>query len=755
MSILPSCYRHVADGGDKSNAHASVGVALFRLFRKRIFRFRVIRSMDNDIGMSAIRANAVAYDLLPPCIPDIRQNAMTEFTAASIFDHRVISSLDTNPNSSRAVFVVKRADRDKDYYRSTLWLVDNQKARRIVESNFKPASPRLSPNGDRVAFIAETENGDAEVRLYAFDGADSRNIGASSKTLQSIQAWSPDGGRLLVTHKIAWKEDEFDDPGQGSSRPRIANFLPYKKDGAGIRAGYRIHAMTLDLATGKQGPLLQGDFDVHQAAWSPDGKRLAFIRTRRGAQRHGTDVWLADADGNNARQLTHDLIAVNAFAWSPDSRRLALVASEIEGDSIAELWLCDATSGEVKRAARSELHLESGTPVWHADGERIAVVAAMCGLHKVAVVDASSGEVSFATDGLRHAKEFKASRDGLFFVAASMRTLDELFRVDWNGDNERRLTKFNRRWFARMNRPRAIKRKFRVPDGHGGSETVDAWLLLPSRKEPPYPALVDMHGGPQSVALIDFANHAYWYQLVSLGWMIVAPNCVGSGSYGSEFARRLRGRWGELDLPQHVEIVRQLVDEGLASGRAACAGKSYGGYLAAWALGHTDIFGSVVISAPVANVESHTGTSDSGYYVGPYAMNCELTENREQYRSLSPIECCAVGEAAVLLLQGEDDERCPLGQAEEIFAHLIRCGKTAQMVVYPGGSHSVAASGKPSHRFDYHRRLAAWVSREQSAGEGVAQHDPRESAATMQRREPSEAEAGVAREETGSRIAAQ
>jgi hypothetical protein len=56
------------------------------------------------------------------------------------------------------------------------------------------------------------------------------------------------------------------------------------------------------------------------------------------------------------------------------------------------------------------------------------------------------------------------------------------------------------------------------------------------------------------------------------------------------------------------------------------------------------------------------------------------------------------------------DARCALGKSEEIFARLVRCSNApARMVVYPGGSHSMATSGKPSHRVDYHARLVAWV----------------------------------------------
>jgi dipeptidyl aminopeptidase/acylaminoacyl peptidase len=190
----------------------------------------------------------------------------------------------------------------------------------------------------------------------------------------------------------------------------------------------------------------------------------------------------------------------------------------------------------------------------------------------------------------------------------------------------------------------------------------------------------------------------------------VAPNAVGSASYGRDFARRLTGRWGELDLPQVQAVVAQLQAEGLADTRLACAGKSYGGFLAAWAIGHCDLFKAAAVSAPVANLLSHMGTSDTGYYVTPFAMGCGPEDDPERYRRLSPVTYCQQVTAATLLLQGENDGRCPRGQSEELFANLVRCGKAeVELVMYPQGSHAEAESGRPRNRVDYHQRLARWV----------------------------------------------
>jgi dipeptidyl aminopeptidase/acylaminoacyl peptidase len=125
----------------------------------------------------------------------------------------------------------------------------------------------------------------------------------------------------------------------------------------------------------------------------------------------------------------------------------------------------------------------------------------------------------------------------------------------------------------------------------------------------------------------------------------------------------------------------------------------------------SDRFRAAVVSAPVANIQSHGGTSDTGYYVTPYAMDAELCDSAERYVRLSPVEHAARVDAAVLLLTGRDDQRCPVGQCEEMFANLVRAGnERSMMVVYPGGTHSLAGSGTPSHRVDYHDRVVKWIA---------------------------------------------
>ena len=62
----------------------------------------------------------------------------------------------------------------------------------------------------------------------------------------------------------------------------------------------------------------------HAPRWSPDGKSISFLSARPGKAK-GTQVWVMDRRGGEARQLTEIKGKVQDYVWSPDSRRLAVV----------------------------------------------------------------------------------------------------------------------------------------------------------------------------------------------------------------------------------------------------------------------------------------------------------------------------------------------------------------------------------------------------------------------------------------------
>jgi dipeptidyl aminopeptidase/acylaminoacyl peptidase len=249
------------------------------------------------------------------------------------------------------------------------------------------------------------------------------------------------------------------------------------------------------------------------------------------------------------------------------------------------------------------------------------------------------------------------------------------------------------------------RRAFHTPNGER-----DGFLMQPSRRQGPTPLLIAVHGGPHGFAGSGFLQgHCYRYALVIRGWSVLALNATGSGSYGQAFADGIRGHWGEHDLPEHLAALDELIAAGDANpSRVAIAGHSYGGYLAAWAVCHVDRFRAAVVGAPIGNLTTFYATSDIGQWYTSWEMRGTPRDADERYRQLSPVTHAGNASCPVLLIHGEADVRCPVGQSHELHAALPH----SELVNYPGAGHRFYRDGAPSLRLDYNRRIIDFLERE-------------------------------------------
>lgn len=646
------------------------------------------------------------------------------FTVDDLELHHKIVSTTCSADGALAVCAVKTVDREQDKHVERLWAFDAQGPRQLTHGSGQDQSPQLSPDGRTLAFVSD-RSGKSQVHLLSLRGGEARQLGNFPLGVSSI-AWSPDGSFLLASAAVQVDPDlrgarPKGAPGKRKAKVELAWRLPYKTDGVGYIMSREIHLFRLDLASGDAEQLTDGAFDVHGFEVSPDGGRVAYVRTREGRYAHRTDLWTCGIDGSGHRQLTQDLATVMQPHWSPDGSRIAVTGAEREGDARSRFWLCPSNGGKALPLGDESVEPASGEAYrWHPDGTALLFARAHRGRHRPALLQVADGQAIDAQWPDRQLSAFAIAGEKLFYCVDHPSLPSELWSCSLDGAGERRLSRFNA-WWDERTRIEAQVRSFSVPDGKGGQEQVEGWLIRPADVRDAGPLLNDVHGGPASYALMDFETNVYWQVLCSRGWSVLALNAAGSASYGPEFCDRLAGRWGELDLPQHLAAVRALQDDGVCDDRVAICGKSYGGYLSGYAIGNCDRFRAAVVMAPVGNIETHYGTSDGGYYADPLYMDAAPEFDRELARTLSPMRYMEAARTPTLFMQGTDDERCPKCQSEELFVSMYRAGKAhAELVLYPGENHAFLAGGKPSCRADAAERIAAWVT----AHAGEAQDEP-------------------------------
>lgn len=651
------------------------------------------------------------------------------FTVEDLYLHQKIQELDASPDGARVACTLRSVDRDHDGYVSCIWSVavdGTGQPRQLTRGPGQDQAPRWSPDGSRLAFVS-TRGGSPRVHLLPRDGGEAAAVGELPGAVSDLR-WSPDGRSLVLTAAVTvdpdWRGERANgrQPKQRKVQPQVAWKLPYKSDGIGYLLAREIHLFRLDLASGKHTQLTDGPFDVLAFGLAPDGREIAHVRTRTGRFSHRSDLWVCDAEGG-ARQLTRDFATVMSPVWSPDGRWIAFGATESEGDAQTCLYLLERASGQVRRLGDADLQVADPTAVhWSGDSASIVFVRQHRGRHQVARMAVADERLDVLVQGNRQLGAFAPAGDTMVYAVEHPAQPSELHACLAGGAGERQLSDFNP-WWKDRTPVLAETWEFDVPDGRGGREKIEGWLLRAEGAAGPLPLLNDVHGGPASYALLDFDTNVFWQVLCSRGWAVLALNAVGSASYGREFCDRLMGHWGEYDLPQHEAAVRQLQEEGVCDGRVAITGKSYGGFLAAWAIGNSDRFRAAVVMAPVGNIETHYGTSDGGYYADPYYMGTEAKFDRQLARELSPMRHVERAKTPTLFMQGADDERCPKCQSEELFVSLMRAGDTpAELVLYPGENHHFLGEGAPSVRQDAAERIVDWVERH--VGQAPRTHAP-------------------------------
>jgi dipeptidyl aminopeptidase/acylaminoacyl peptidase len=240
-----------------------------------------------------------------------------------------------------------------------------------------------------------------------------------------------------------------------------------------------------------------------------------------------------------------------------------------------------------------------------------------------------------------------------------------------------------------------------------------------------YPTLLNVHGGP----FTSYGNRFFdEFQIeTGSGFGVLYCNPRGSSGYDEAWGRAVRWPESELDPGSgwggvDFDDVMACVEEGCRRfdwadpDRLGIMGGSYGGYMTSWAIGHTDRFKAACSERACNNLLTLETNSDIASSFRGIVGRTHL-EDPAAYLRQSPVTYVAQMTTPVLILHSEDDLRCPMSQAEELFVALRMLGRDPVFVRFPGESHELSRSGSPRHRVERARLIMDWFT-EKLGGEG-------------------------------------
>lgn len=609
----------------------------------------------------------------------------------------------------RVAFVVTASDTAENTNNNDLWMVDlvasgdggPGKPLRLTRHPKADTSPTFSPSGDTLAFIANRGTGDdakSAIWMMSLRGGEPWAFGTYDDAVTEV-AWSPDG-RWLAYVKLdtlpkrvnEWKKKKWDHVIEDERLQYPAMWIVDLSAPAGS-AGAKPRRIT------------SGQQYVWNLRWSPDSKRIAWLVSPTGKPDDSllADIGVAEAASGAAKKLG---VVGAGFAWSPDSKWIAWASGP---DRTTHVYKTDlrviSASGGTPLNLTANFDEDAATPAWSADGETLYFWSEQGVTTRLAAVPRSGGPVTLGLDVRGQTGTLVRAGDGhIAWVQSQAMQPSELWIADGAGRAGRVATAFNASTAGLiLGTTRAVQ--WTSSDG----AQVEGLLLRP----PNAPAaaalktLVLLHGGPYTTRYaLGFESGAQYF--AAHGYQVFMPNFRSSGGYGTAFMMRKRSDWGFQDWADVTSGVDFLVREGLADSRKlGVYGGSYGGYLSAWAITHTDRFKAAAVLAGAVDLAAHYGQSDIQKYRA-FDFGGPPWETPENWRRSSPMTYIQNAKTPTLILIGEADQRVPYPQAQELYRALTALQVPTEFVHYPREGHGLR---EPRHRADQFTRMLGWFDR--------------------------------------------
>ena len=616
-----------------------------------------------------------------------------------------------SPDGRWIAFRGERLDRLEGHALGRICLVgaDGVDLRQVTDGPNDDSEPRWSPDGTRLSFRSDRA-AKGKHQVYVLDAG----LPAEARQLTTLPGvaewhrWSADGARMLVG-LAGTAAEQADALGSGTlgGEQDVPGWVPEVESSDDADAERR-SLWLVEVETGEARRISSEPRNVWEADWCGAGQVVAI--TSDGA---GEDAWYAagvsmfDLETGAERPLARSEVQMGWVAGSPAGDRVAVIEAVCSDRVVVcgDLRVIDVASGAMAPVDLGDV--DASRALWLDDdrllvfGRRGLVSLAL----EISLGDGSMKEL-WATDGsvgeLYHPSG-AALAGGVAVVTSSHARPPSIVVV--SGDGAERAVAAPRHAGHDVVLGALARRevmRWTAPDGL----EIEGLLSVP-HGDGPFPLVLDVHGGPIG-NIDDRFPGTLDALLLSRGFAILEPNPRGSTGRGQDFASRVVGDMGGLDVDDVLTGVDAAVASGVADpGRLVLTGGSYGGFMAAWIPTRDQRFKASVAISPVTDWWSERYDGSLGAWVGDF-LGGEPHDVPEEYTGRSPVLHAASVTTPVLLTSGRHDRATPVGQAVEFYRALREQGVPSEVVVYPQEGHGV---GELPAILDLATRMVAWFER--------------------------------------------
>ena len=619
-----------------------------------------------------------------------------------------------SPDGGTVALVETRADAESDEYRTEVVLVDvaRREQRALTRARHHADTPRWSPTGDRIAFLAPDADKVRQLYVMPMTGGEALQVTAGKDDVQQY-AWSPDG--------LSFAYAKSDPKPELTGEARYRNAFRVGNDDYTISEALRPTHLWLIPATGGEARrLTSGSWSLPSSLppgspsspvkWTPDGRSIVIVRqqTPSTGDQDQTSLQVVDVATGQMRAVTGDTTFEGYPQVSPDGTTIAYWrVRDGKGWNFADVWLAPLAGGR-GRDISSGLDKNVFGTWWAADGESLVVGASvdttvgLWRLHRDGRYEPIGLGATMPVNG--YWIEADVGRDGrIAYVGQSKSDPYELYLVAATGGAPIALTHVNDT-LSDLALARAETIRWKGPAGRelDGVLTYPAGFAAGRR----YPLVLYIHGGPNASSREKFSLMPQ--ALAAQGFVVFEPNYRGSDNRGNAFYAAIykdAGQGPGEDVMSGVEYVKTLgiVDPA----RMAVTGWSYGGFMTTWLAGHYPVWKAVVAGAAVTDWQQMYDLSDGNRLIAlqtggsPY-----VGDGMAQARRQSPATYATKIRAPTLVMSNTGDFRVPATQSFALYHALRDNGVTTEFYAIPSGGHF---PGDPIRQMDVYQRWIDWL----------------------------------------------
>lgn len=636
------------------------------------------------------------------------------YRLASVTDPRL------SPDGTKAAFVHTTMSKEKNDYVSNIFVLDlpTGEYEQWTYGKDRNTAPRWSPDGKKLAFVSN-RTGKNQIHVMPVTGGEARPV-TKLKNGATNPVWSPDSKTIAFHAVIKSGEpleatEKEEENKKKEPEPVEVTKMKYKADTVGLYTGKYQQLALLDVETEKVELLTEKERHHTVLDWSPDGRYLVFSADYSEDEDFSfiQDIYLYDLETKEKLNLTNGQGLFFDGKFSPDGRYVAMIGNNFtyKNATLNGIWLYDLENQELKNISQSwdipvgdyvaaDFQQGAVSPgiIWTGDSSGIYFTASESGSVNLYFTDLA-GNYRVVTKEEGHLFGVSLTAGKAVATVSYPVEPSEVYSIDLSTGKLDKLTSFNKKALENIELSRPESFTYKSVDDW----TVHGWIMKPVGFEEgkKYPLILEIHGGPHTM----YAN-TYFHEMQMLaaqGFAVLYVNPRGSHGYGQQFVDAVRGDYGGKDYEDLMAAVDYALEtfDFIDETRLGVTGGSYGGFMTNWIVGHTNRFKAAVTQRSISNWISFYGVSDIGYYFNEWQHLLDKNDFEGLWK-ISPLRYVDQIETPLLILHSEEDLRCPIEQAEQLYIALKHRRKTTKLIRFPKSNHELSRSGIPNLRM---RRL--------------------------------------------------